>query len=65
MTSIKHEGIFLFFKWCENEESPYLKCSLRTENPTLDVAALAKEFGGGGHKAAAGCRVFLEGKPVW
>ena len=31
-----------------------VKISLRAKCPTLDVAAVAHEFGGGGHKAAAG-----------
>ena len=33
------------------------KCSLRAKVPALDVNAVASEFGGGGHKAAAGCSV--------
>jgi phosphoesterase RecJ-like protein len=31
-----------------------VKLSLRAKCPTLDVAAVAHAFGGGGHKAAAG-----------
>lgn len=64
MTSISHDGIFLLFKGYDNEEVPYLKCSLRTKNSRIDVGKLAKLFGGGGHAAAAGCRVLLEGKSV-
>ena len=40
-----------------------IKGSLRTQGDT-DVSQIASLFGGGGHKAAAGCRIFLEGKPV-
>lgn len=60
ITSIKHDGIFLLFKSYEHAPTPYLKCSLRTKNPAIDVARLAHQFGGGGHKAAAWCRVVLE-----
>lgn len=37
-------------------ESDY-KISLRTKTPEIDVNKLAQQFGGGGHKAAAGCRI--------
>lgn len=57
MTSIKHDGVFLLFKHYPAAASPHLKCSFRTKNPTLDVSAFAKQFGGGGHRAAAACRV--------
>jgi len=33
------------------------KLSLRSKSPELDVHQIASSFGGGGHKAAAGCRV--------
>lgn len=33
------------------------KASLRSKSSTFDVNAVAAEFGGGGHVAAAGCRV--------
>lgn len=39
-----------FFK----QQHDSVKVSLRAKTPTLDVAAVAKVFGGGGHAAAAG-----------
>jgi len=33
------------------------KLSLRAKRRDLDVGAIAGEFGGGGHRAAAGCRI--------
>ena len=35
-----------------------LHCSLRSVGD-FDVSAMAKEFGGGGHKNAAGCRMSM------
>ena len=36
------------------EKPDLIKGSLRTINPKVDVSKLAKQFGGGGHKKAAG-----------
>lgn len=36
------------------EEKNIIRCSLRTTAPGVDVSALAKKFGGGGHPKAAG-----------
>ena len=33
------------------------RVSWRSKNPAVDVSALAKALGGGGHRAAAGARV--------
>ena len=44
MTGIKHDGVFMLFKWFPDAENPYLKCSFRTKHPTLDVSILAKQF---------------------
>jgi bifunctional oligoribonuclease and PAP phosphatase NrnA len=38
------------------EDDGYIKASLRTTQPDMDVAKLAQYFGGGGHKKAAGFR---------
>lgn len=50
--------VCIFFK--ENMEG-LLRCSLRSKG-TIDVAEVAQEFGGGGHRTAAGfkCRVPLD-----
>ena len=39
------------------EQDGQVKGSLRTTEPDVDVAAMAKKFGGGGHKKAAGFSV--------
>lgn len=62
MTSIRHDGVFLLFKSYEHTDQPFLKCSLRSNNPAIDVGEMAKKFGGGGHQAAAACRVLLDGR---
>ena len=46
MTDIKHDGIFLLFKHYPQANQPYLKCSFRTKNPTIDVSKVANQFGG-------------------
>jgi phosphoesterase RecJ-like protein len=38
------------------------RISLRSKSPEVDVNAIAGQFGGGGHPAAAGARI--EGKPI-
>lgn len=38
----------------------YVRVSFYTENPNIDVSRIAKLFGGGGHKGAAGCTMSLE-----
>lgn len=38
------------------------RVSLRSKDPQIDVAAIAQQFGGGGHKAAAGARIL--GNPL-
>lgn len=52
---------------CMVEDEPgRVKCSFRTNTPEIyDVSMIAKEFGGGGHKAAAGALIkapFAEAK---
>lgn len=44
------------------EKEGLIKGSLRTAKPEIDVSALAKVFGGGGHKKASGFKI--EGKIV-
>lgn len=60
MTSITHDGIFILFKSYSDAEKPYLKGSLRTKNPNINLTTIAEEFWGGGHRAAAAFRIFLE-----
>jgi len=60
MTSMKHDGIFLFFKGQELEEVPHLRCSRRTKNPAINVAELASHFNGWWHRAAAGSQIEIK-----
>ena len=46
----------------EEAEANLTRISLRSKSDAVDVNAIAGEFGGGGHRAAAGARI--EGSPV-
>ena len=50
--------------WTLSQEGLIAKCSLRS-NGDYDVSAIAKVFGGGGHRAAAGFEVPLETLIGW
>ena len=50
--SVDGASIALYFKQVEPD---VWKASLRAKSLEYDVSAVAKQFGGGGHKAAAGC----------
>lgn len=60
MTSIEHDGIFLFFKGQKLTKHPSLRCSRRTKNPAINVAELASHFNGWGHRAAAGSQIKIK-----
>ena len=49
--------------WCIDKDNR-CKCSLRS-NGGYDVSAIAKAFGGGGHRNAAGCEVSIETLLDW
>jgi phosphoesterase RecJ-like protein len=51
--TVKDIQAVVFFKQVEGEE---YRVSLRSKGD-VDIGAVAKEFGGGGHKNAAGCTV--------
>lgn len=51
--TVKEIQAVVFFKQHEGEE---YRVSMRSKGP-IDIGAVAKEFGGGGHKNAAGCTV--------
>lgn len=59
---IKRDGIIGYFEI--NESEGYIRCSLRTNNPQIDVSAVCSKLDpcGGGHKAAAGCKLVLTWK---
>ena len=43
-----------------DQGSFYVRCSLYTENPNIDVSMIAEQFGGSGHKGASGFQIPLE-----
>ena len=51
--TVKEIEAVVFFKQEKDDE---YRVSLRSKG-TIDIGAVAKEFGGGGHKNAAGCTV--------
>jgi phosphoesterase RecJ-like protein len=51
--TVKEIQAVVFFK---QEEGDAYRVSMRSKGP-IDIGAVAKEFGGGGHKNAAGCTV--------
>lgn len=50
-------AVFMYETGDEGDAQPVFKVSFRS-NEYLDVAAIASEFGGGGHVRAAGCTVY-------
>src|SRR5207245_10221145 len=51
--TVKEIQAVVFFKQAEQDE---YRVSMRSKGD-IDIGAVAKEFGGGGHKNAAGCKV--------
>lgn len=58
-----HSGTFGLC-WCLSKEGMTAKCSLRS-NEDYDVSAIAKVFGGGGHRNAAGFEVPIQTLLGW
>ena len=54
--SIKGVEVALLFRQEINDSSPSWKVSLRSKGE-VDVSKIAENFGGGGHKKAAGCNI--------
>jgi len=51
--TVKEIQAVVFFKQAEGDQ---YRVSMRSKDD-IDIGAIAKEFGGGGHKNAAGCTV--------
>lgn len=49
--------------WCMGDDGK-IRCSFRS-NGEYDVSAIARVFGGGGHKAASGCTVSIDTLLSW
>ena len=55
------EGVVVALLFEELEEAGKFRVSFRSKNPQVDVNSIARHFGGGGHREAAGAR--LTGRP--
>ncbi len=51
------EGVIIAVLFEEMDEPGKIRISLRSKHPKLDVNTIAMQFGGGGHKEAAGARI--------
>ena len=58
------EGVLIAILFEEMEEPDKIRISLRSKNPKLDVNSIARHFGGGGHREAAGARITGRPKEV-
>lgn len=62
MGNIAHTGFFALCKVMLNVPEPHLRCSLRSNTDTTNVAQLAATLGGWGHIRAAGLKVLLNNR---
>jgi phosphoesterase RecJ-like protein len=51
------EGVNVAVLFEESSEPGKIRISLRSKNPKVDVNSVARRFGGGGHREAAGARI--------
>ena len=51
------EGVVVALLFEELEEAGKFRVSFRSKNPQVDVNSIARHFGGGGHREAAGARL--------
>lgn len=51
------DGVLVAVLFEELDEPGKIRISLRSKHPKLDVNSIARHFGGGGHKEAAGARI--------
>ncbi len=54
MHTLKDGSVHMVFR---EKTDHTVKVSMRTTKDTIDVSLIAREFGGGGHKKAAGCTI--------
>ena len=57
LTVANTEVAILLTELFDVQGKPFVKVNLRSRSQ-VDVAALAAQFAGGGHKAAAGCSIY-------
>jgi phosphoesterase RecJ-like protein len=58
------EGVWVAALFEELPEPDTVRISLRSKHPALDVNAIARRFGGGGHREASGARIQGETREV-
>lgn len=58
------EGVVVAILFEEMEDPGKVRISLRSKHPKIDVNSIARHFGGGGHKEAAGARLTGTAKDV-
>lgn len=51
------DGVVVAILFEEMEEPGKIRISLRSKHPKIDVNSIARHFGGGGHREAAGARI--------
>ncbi|NQU11171.1 bifunctional oligoribonuclease/PAP phosphatase NrnA [bacterium] len=51
------DGVIVAILFEEQPQPQLVRISLRSKHPGIDVNAIARHFGGGGHRAAAGARI--------
>jgi phosphoesterase RecJ-like protein len=51
------EGVYVAVLFEEQPEPGKVRISLRSKHPKVDVNSIARRFGGGGHREAAGARI--------
>ena len=56
------QGVLVAILFEEMAEPGKFRISLRSKHPKIDVNAIARRFGGGGHREAAGAR--FSGEPI-
>jgi len=58
------QGVIVAVLFEEMTEAGKFRISLRSKHPKIDVNAVARHFGGGGHREAAGARISGEAREI-
>ena len=58
------DGVLVAILFEEMTEPGKIRISLRSKHPKLDVNSVARRFGGGGHREAAGARISGEPREI-
>lgn len=60
--SVTNIKVAILFR--ETQKTREIRVTFRSKNPTIHVNKIAHKFGGGGHKAAAGCTIYGNRKQI-